>query len=299
MERLSPDLDVYKIHLKNLNDITVFILLGFTDDLDLQIVLFFPTGYWRCAASQPNVLFPECVIILGCLLLYCCPKLLINFLAENKSISRALCVAQMLLFVSFGSAESFLLAAMAYDSYVAIYNPLLYSVTLSPKVCVILMISSYVGGFSHATVHTVATFTLSFCGSNEIRHVFCDIPPLLAISCSDTHTNQLLLFYLVGAIEVVTILIVLITYGFILLAVLKGSSVFSTCGSHLARVSIYHGTILFTYVRPSFSYALEHDMVVPAFCTTVIPMLNPTTYSLRNKDGKQAMQRLFSRYCFV
>ena len=151
----------------------------------------------------------------------------------------------------------------------------------------------------HATVHTVATSSLSFCASNEIRHVFCDIPPLLAISCSDTHTDQLLLFYFVGSIEIVTVLIVLISCGFILLAVLRmcsaegRSKVFSTCGSHLTGVTIYHGTILFTYMRPTSSYDSNHDMIVSTFYTIIIPMLNPIIYSLRNKDVKEAIKKIF------
>lgn len=137
------------------------------------------------------------------------------------------------------------LGAMAYDRYVAICNPLLYLVTMSPRVYVPLIISCYVVGILHATLHTVATFTLSFCASNEIRHVFCDIPPLLAISCFDTRMNQLLVFYFAGSIEISTILIVLISYGFILLAILRMRSaegrrkVFSTCYSHLTGVSIF------------------------------------------------------------
>ena len=148
-------------------------------------------------------------------------------------------------------------------------------------------------------LYTVATFSLSFCGSNEIRHVFCDIPPLLAISCSVTHVNQLLLFYCAGAIELVTIFIILVSYGFILFAILKINSaegrrkVFSTCGAHLTGVSIFHGTILFMYVRPSSNYTLEHDMVVSIFYTIVIPMMNPIIYSLRNKDVKAAMKKLW------
>ncbi|XP_010606740.2 olfactory receptor 1102 [Fukomys damarensis] len=312
MEGSSSHLDVHNVHLKNMTEVTMFILLGFTDDWDLQVVLFLvffaiylftlignlglvvlvagdarlhnPMYYFLSVLSSLDACYSTVVT----------PKMLLNFLTENKSISFHGCVAQMLLFVSFGSTESFLLAAMAYDRYVAIYKPLLYSVRMSPGVYVPLITASYVGGILHATVHTVATFSLSFCGSNEIRHVFCDIPPLLAISCSDTHTNQLLLSYFVGAIEVVTILIVLISYGFILLAILRMRSaegrrkVFSTCGSHLTGVSIYHGTILFMYVRPSATYALEHDMVVSIFYTIVIPMLNPVIYSLRNKDVKEA-----------
>ncbi|KAF7472181.1 Hypothetical predicted protein [Marmota monax] len=173
---------------------------------------------------------------------------------------------------------------------------------MSPRVYVSLIVASYVGGISHATIHTVATFRLSFCGSNEIRHVFCDIPPLLAISCSDTHTNQLLLFYFVGSIEIVTILIVLVSYGFILLAILKMHSakgrrkVFSTCGSHLTGVSIYHGTILFSYMGPNSNYDSNHDMIVSIFYTIVIPMLNPIIYSLRNKDVKEAIKNCGEKF---
>ncbi|MBZ3871935.1 Olfactory receptor 1086 [Sciurus carolinensis] len=208
----------------------------------------------------------------------------------------------MFLAVTCGTTECFLLAAMAYDRYVAIYNPLLYSVSMSPRVYVPLMVASCVGGIVHAITHTTATFSLSFCGSNVIKHIFCDIPPLLAISCSDTRPNQLLLFYFAGSIEICTILIVLISYGFILLAILRIRSaegkrkVFSTCGSHLTAVSIFHGTAVFVYVRPASNYALEHDMVVSIFYTTFISMLNPLIYSLRNKDIKAAMQKVFGNY---
>ncbi|MBZ3877290.1 Olfactory receptor 5T1 [Sciurus carolinensis] len=301
----------------------MFVLMGFTDDSNLQVFLFllFLDIYLFTLIGNlglvllviedsrlhnPMYYFLSVLSFLdACYSTVVTPKMLVNFLAENKSISFLGCATQMLLFITFGCTESFLLAAMAYDRYVAIYNPLLYSVSMSPRVYVPLIVASYVGGISHATIHTVATFCLSFCGSNEIRHVFCDIPPLLAISCSDTHTNQLLLFYFVGSIEMITILIVLISYGFILLAILKMHSaegrkkVFSTCSSHLTGVSIYHGTILFMYVRPSSSYALAHDMIVSIFYTIVIPMLNPIIYSLRNKDVKEAMKRLFEKHYII
>ncbi|XP_045873025.1 olfactory receptor 5T1-like [Meles meles] len=317
------DLDSHRIQMKNVTEVTMFILMGFTDDFEMQVFLFFlflaiylftlignlglvilvigasrlhnPMYYFLSVLSFLDACYSSVVT----------PKMLVNFLAENKTISYLGCAAQMLLFVTFGTTECFLLAAMAYDRYVAIYNPLLYSVSMSPRVYMPLIIASYIGGILHASVHTVATFSLSFCASNEIRHVFCDIPPLLAISCSDTHTNQLLLFYFVGAIEIVTIMIVLVSYGFILLAILRMHSaegrrkVFSTCGSHLTGVTIYHGTILFIYMRPSSSYALDHDMIVSIFYTIVIPMLNPIIYSLRNKDVKEAMEKLFVRNWFL
>ena len=305
--------------MKNVTEVNMFILMGFMDDLEVQVYLFLLflstylftlvgnlglvmlviVDYW---IQNPMYSFLSVLSFLdACYSSVVTPKMLINFLSENKTISYLGCAAQMLLFVTFGTTECFLLAAMAYDRYVAIYDPLLYSVSMAPRVYVPLIIASYVGGIVHATVHTVATFSLSFCASNEIRHVFCDIPPLLTISCSDTHTNQLLLFYLVGSIEIVTVLIVLISYGFILLAILRMHSaegrrkVFSTCGSHLTGVCIFHGTILFMYVRPSSSYALDHDMIVSLFYSVVIPMLNPIIYSLRNKDVKEAMKRMFWR----
>ncbi|XP_064432684.1 olfactory receptor 5T1-like [Mirounga angustirostris] len=319
MPGLPSDLDLYRIQMKNMTEVSMFILMGFTDDFEVRVFLFFlflaiylftllgnlglvilvigdsrlqnPMYYFLSVLSFLDACYSSVVTL----------KMLVNFLAEDKGISYLGCAAQMFLLVTFGTTESFLLAAMAYDRYVAIYNPLLYSVSMSPRVYVPLIVASYIGGILHASVHTVATFGLSFCASNEIRHVFCDIPPLLAISCSDTHTNQQLLFYFVGAIEIVTILIVLISYGFIVLAILNMHSaegrrkVFSTCGSHLTGVSIFHGTVLFMYVRPSSSYALDHDMIVSIFYTVVIPMLNPIIYSLRNKDVKEAMKRVFGK----
>ncbi|EHB08255.1 Olfactory receptor 5T1 [Heterocephalus glaber] len=319
MSETAKDMESPMISLRNTTEVTVFILTGFTDDFHLQVFLFslFLAVYLFTLVGnlglialvisdirlhKPMYYFLSVLSFLdACYSTVVTPKMLVNFLTKDKTISLPACTTQMLLFVIFGTTESFLLAAMAYDRYVAIYNPLLYSVRMSPRVYVPLIIASYVGGTLNAMVHTVATFRLSFCGSNEIRHVFCDIPPLLAISCSDTHTNQLLLFLFVSFIEGVTLLIVLISYGFILLAILRMHSaqgrrkVFSTCGSHLTGVSIYQGTVLFMYVRPSSSYALEHDMVVSIFYTIVIPMLNPIIYSLRNKDVKEAMRRFSER----
>ncbi|XP_023398526.2 olfactory receptor 5T9-like [Loxodonta africana] len=319
MSILLSTLDPYKIQLRNITEVTVFTLLGFTGDFELQVylfLLFFAIYIFTLVGNMGLVLLvmadarlhnPMYYFLSVLSFLDVCsssvvtPKMLVNFLAENKVISFPGCATQLLLFVTFGTTESFLLAAMAYDRYVAIYNPLLYSVNMSPRVYVSLIIASYVCGISHATLDTVATFSLSFffCASNEIRHIFCDIPPLLAISYSDTLINQLLLFYFVGSIEMVNILIVCISYGFIFMAILKVHSaeerrkVFSTCGSHLTGVSIYHGTILFMYLRPSSSYALDHDMIVSVFYTIVIPMLNPIIYSLRNKDVKEAMKKCF------
>ncbi|KAH0506580.1 Olfactory receptor 1094 [Microtus ochrogaster] len=323
MSRSELRYDVQNIPMKNATDVTMFILSGFTNDANLEVFLFFlflavyiftligNLGLVLLVIGDSRLHNPMYYFLSVLSFLDACystvvtPKMLVNFLSKDKSISFIGCVTEMFLFVTFGTTECFLLAAMAYDRYVAIYNPLLYAVSMSPRVYLPLILASYAGGIMHATTHTVATFSLSFCASNVVRHVFCDIPPLLAISCSNTHINQLLLFYCVGSIEIITILIVLISYSFILFAILKMRStegrrkIFSTCGSHLTGVSIYHGTILFMYVRPSSNNALEHDMIVSTFYTIVIPMLNPIIYSLRNKDVKNAMKRILQRNSFI
>ncbi|XP_005065087.2 olfactory receptor 141 [Mesocricetus auratus] len=305
--------------MRNITEATTFILKGLTDNTELQVILFFlflaiyiftligNVGLIILVIGDPQLHNPMyCFLSVlssvdACYSSDITPNMLVGFMSKNKVISFYGCATQMFLAVTFGTTECFLLAAMAYDRYVAIHNPLMYAVTMSPRVYVSLIIASYAGGILHAVVHTVATFNLSFCRSNEVRHIFCDIPPLLAISCSETYVNELLLFFFVSSIELVTILIVLVSYAFILWSILKMNSndgrkkVFSTCGSHLIAVSIYYGTILFMYVRPSSNYSLEHDMIVSTFYTIGIPMLNPVIYSLRNKDVKEAMRRLLRK----
>ncbi|XP_012884506.1 PREDICTED: olfactory receptor 1086-like [Dipodomys ordii] len=309
--------------MKNITEVTLFILKGFTDNAQLKVFFFLlflliylftlvgnlglivlvigdsrlhnPMYYFLSVLSSIDAFYSSLIT----------PNMLADLMSRKKVIPLSGCAAQLFLAVTCGTTECFLLAVMAYDRYVAIYNPLLYTVSMSPRVYVALIVASFIAGFIHATIHTVATFRLSFCGSNEIRHVFCDIPALLAISCSDTHLNQLLLFYCAGSIELVTILIVLVSYGFILAAILQMRSaegkrkVFSTCGSHLTAVSVFQGTAVFTYVRPSSNYALEHDVIVSLFYTIVISMLNPVIYSLRNRDVQAAMHKVLGKTRFI
>ncbi|CAO2596665.1 Olfactory receptor 1086 [Lemmus lemmus] len=304
--------------MENITEVTEFVLKGFTDNADLEILCFFlflaiylftlmgnlglivlvigdsrlhnPMYYFLSVLSSVDACYSSVIT----------PQMVVDFMSEKKVISFVGCAAQMFLAVTFGTTECFLLAAMAYDRYVAIHNPLLYAVMMSPRVYVPLIIASYAGGLLHAVIHTVATFRLSFCGSNEISHVFCDIPPLLAISCSDTHINQLLLFYCAGSIEVVTILIVLISYV-ILAAILRNKSAegkrkaFSTCGAHLAVVAVFYRTLIFIYLQPIHSF--ETDKMASVFYTLVIPMLNPIIYSFRNKEVKDALQKLCKKLC--
>ncbi|XP_074087902.1 olfactory receptor 5W2-like [Macrotis lagotis] len=232
------------------------------------------------------------------------PKMLVDMFVKDKSISFTGCALQFYVFCSFGYSECLLLAVMAFDCYMAISNPLLYTVNMSSRVCYLLIAGLYMVGMMDALLHTTLTFTLSFCRTNEINHFFCDIPPLLSISCSDTDVNEPVLFTVSGFIEIVTISGVLIYYRYIILSVLKICSTegrwkaFSTCISHLTVIAIFHGTVLFMYFWPSSAYSLDQDKMTSLFYTLVIPMLNPLIYSLRNKDVKEALGKLRKKYVF-
>ncbi|XP_044537840.1 olfactory receptor 5W2-like [Gracilinanus agilis] len=231
------------------------------------------------------------------------PKMLVDIFAEDKSISFIGCALQFYFFCAFGDSECLMLAVMAFDRYMAISNPLLYTVNMSSRICYLLIAGVYMVGMMDSLLHTTLTFTLSFCKSNEINHFFCDVPPLLLISCSDTHVNELVIFTVFGFIEMVTISVILMSYCYIILSVLKIHSTegrwktFSTCTSHLAVVTIFQGTVLFMYFRPSSAYSLDQDKMTSLFYTLVIPMLNPLIYSLRNKDVKGAMKKLKNKIC--
>ncbi|KAG9489489.1 hypothetical protein GDO78_005458 [Eleutherodactylus coqui] len=225
------------------------------------------------------------------------PKMLVDLVTVEKSISYIGCACQMYFFVAFGSTECFLLAAMAFDRYAAICNPLLYLKNMTRMKCLQLLSGSYVAGFLHSLIQTCCTFRLSFCGSHHIRHFFCDIPPLLKLSCSDTTVNELILSIFASSVTVTSIIVIVISYVFILHAVFRSNSskgrhkAFSTCGSHFICVILYYSTGIFMYVSPSSVHSLEQDKIVSVVYTLVIPMLNPLIYSLRNREMKLALKR--------
>ncbi|XP_012512308.1 PREDICTED: olfactory receptor 5W2-like [Propithecus coquereli] len=223
------------------------------------------------------------------------PKMLADFLSKQKRIPYNLCAIQMYFFGAFADVECLMLAVMAYDRYVAICNPLLYTITMSRRMCTQLVVISYIVGLVDSAIHTRCTFRLSFCNSNVINHFFCDIPPLLALSCSDTSINEIVMFTFIGCVVGCSIITVLLSYSYIIVTILRMNSTegryraFSTCASHLMAVVVFHGTLLFMYFRPSSSYSMNTDKMASVFYTIVIPMLNPLIYSLRNKDVKGAL----------
>ncbi|XP_072493211.1 olfactory receptor 5B21-like [Notamacropus eugenii] len=232
------------------------------------------------------------------------PKVAAALYSGNKVISFSECVAQFFFFVGFGTAECYLLAAMAYDRHAAVCKPLHYTTTMTTGVCICLVIGSYICSFFNASIHAGETFSLSFCRSNVVHHFFCDIPPLLALSCSDTHVIELISFFVIGFNVFFTLLVILISYLFIFIAILRIQSAegpqkaFSTCTSHLTAVSIFYGTIIFMYLQPGSSHFMDTDKIASVFYTVVIPMLNPMIYSLRNKEVKNALTKIIKQMKF-
>ncbi|XP_044870505.1 olfactory receptor-like protein OLF2 [Mauremys mutica] len=202
---------------------------------------------------------------------------------------------------AFTDVECLLLAVMAYDRYVAICNPLHYTVTMSRQLCKQLVAGVYAGGLVNSMISTFFTFRLSFCSSNIINHFFCDIPPLLALSCYDTHINEIVMFAFTSCIIVSSLVSVLLSYVYITSTILEISSTegrrkaFSTCSFHLTAVVLLFGTLLFMYLRPTSSYSMDTDKVASLFYTLVIPMLNPLIYSLRNTEVKDALRRAMNK----
>ncbi|XP_049746370.1 olfactory receptor 502-like [Elephas maximus indicus] len=232
------------------------------------------------------------------------PNMLVNFLVETNTISYIGCVIQLGSAAFFGTVECCLLAAMAYDRFVAICNPLLYSTKMSTKACEQLLTLSYVGGFLNASSFMLSFFSLFFCGPNRVNHFFCDFAPLVKLSCSDVSIPAVAPSFSAGSIILVTVIVIAISYIYILITILKMRSTegrykaFSTCTSHLTAVTLFYGTITFIYVMPKSSYSTDQNKVVSVFYMVVIPMLNPLIYSLRNNEIKGALKRKLHRKIF-
>nr|XP_017834035.3 olfactory receptor 8K3 [Callithrix jacchus] len=233
------------------------------------------------------------------------PKMLINFVVDKNTISYYFCAAQLAFFLVFIGNELFILSAMSYDRYVAICNPLLYTVIMSERVCQMLVAIPCLYCTFISLLVTLKIFTLSFCGYNVISHFYCDCLPLLRLLCSNTYEVELIISIFAAFDLISSLLIVLVSYLLILLAILRMNSAegrhkaFSTCGAHLMVVLVFYGTLLFMYVQPKSSQSSDTDKVASIFYTLVIPMLNPLIYSLRNKDVKYALQRTWKYLCNI
>ncbi|XP_003920140.2 olfactory receptor 8K1 [Saimiri boliviensis] len=225
------------------------------------------------------------------------PKMLANFTVNKNIISYNWCATQLAFFEIFIITELFILSAMAYDRYVAICKPLLYVIIMAEKVCWVLVLVPYLYSTFVSLFLTIKLFKLSFCGSNIISYFYCDSIPLMSILCSDTHELELIILIFSGCNLLFSLSIVLMSYTFILVAILRMNSkegrykAFSTCSSHLIVVIVFYGTLLFIYLQPKSSHTLATDKMASVFYTLVIPVLNPLIYSLRNKEVKDALKR--------
>uniref|UniRef100_A0A803XTP5 Olfactory receptor n=1 Tax=Meleagris gallopavo TaxID=9103 RepID=A0A803XTP5_MELGA len=275
---------------KNDSRITQFILLGLTDRTELQVPLFFTflviyiitvlgnlgmiVLIWtHLQLHTPMYFFLSNLSMIDlCSATVFAPRVLGSFFVQSKTISYSACLSQTFFFAVFISTEGFLLTAMAYDRYVAICSPLLYNTVMTKRVCTQLVVGSYLGGLLNSLTHTCGLLGLPFCGPNVINHYFCDIPPLLQLACSDTHRNE-------------TLLLIQSDDG--------RKKTFHTCASHLTVITIFFGSLTFSYIQPSSSYSMEQEKISAVFYTLLIPMLNPLIYSLRNREVRSSFRRTF------
>ncbi|XP_038179703.1 olfactory receptor 8B3-like [Arvicola amphibius] len=303
----------------NVSFMTKFILVGLTDQSNLQMPLFF----LFLAMYIVTVLGNLCLIILTVLdshlhtpmyfflfnlsfidICYCSvftPQMLMNFVLRENVISYMECMTQVFFFMFFAVSECYVLTSMAYDRYMAICNPLLYTVVMSPKLCLNFMFGSYFIAFSNAVAHTVCMLRLRFCDAHTINHYFCDIPPLLQLSCTSTYANELVIL-VAGSINIfVPTSTLFISYGFILSSIIHirssegRSKAFSTCSSHILAVSLFFVSGALEYFKPSSAGSKNEGKISSVFYTNVVPMMNPLIYSLRNKDIKVALMKSLSR----
>ncbi|XP_007519517.1 olfactory receptor 9G1-like [Erinaceus europaeus] len=297
--------------------VTEFIMVGFTTDPTMQLVLFvlFLGVYSLTLVGNTTLLTLICndsrlhtpmYFFIGNLsfldLWYSSvytPKILVTCISEDKSISFAGCAAQFFFSAGLAYTECYLLAAMAYDRYMAISKPLLYVQAMTTRLCAFLVTSSYLGGFINSSILTKRIFTLNFCGGNIIDDFFCDLLPLVKLACGKKYDYQALMYFLLASNVITPTVLILASYLFIIATILRIRSTqgrlkaFSTCSSHLLSVTLYYGSILYIYARPRSNHSMNTDKIMSTFYTVVFPMLNPMIYSLRNKDVKEALNKMF------
>ncbi|CAO2635458.1 Olfactory receptor 4D5 [Lemmus lemmus] len=231
------------------------------------------------------------------------PRMLVDLLSNRPTISFGACLTQLFFFHFIGGIKIFLLTVMAYDRYIAISQPLRYTLIMNQTVCFVLMVGGYTMGFVGAMAHTVCMLKLSFCDGNVINHYMCDIPPLLELSCTSTAINELVVFIVVGVSVIVPSLTIFISYTLILSNILRihstngRSKALSTCSSHMIAVSLFFGSSSFIYFKSSPVGSVDQDKISTVFYTVVIPMMNPFIYSLRNKDVKLALSKTLKKKC--
>ncbi|XP_075854399.1 olfactory receptor 7D4-like [Microcebus murinus] len=303
---------------ENHTEVSEFLLLGLTDDPELQPVLFglFLSMYLvtvlgnllivLAVSSDPHLHTPMYFFLSILSLVDICftsttvPKMLVNIDTHSKDISYTGCLTQMYFFMMFGGLDNFLLTVMAYDRFVAICHPLHYTVIMNPRLCALLVLMSWCVISLVALVHVVLMMRLTFSSGTEIPHFFCELAQLLKVARSDTFINNIYLYVTTPLLCVFPVAGILYSYSKIASSLMKMSSTankykaFSTCGSHLCVVSLFYGTALGVYLSYAVTPSSQSCAIASVVYTVVTPMLNPFIYSLRNKDVKGALGRLLS-----
>ncbi|XP_015991869.2 olfactory receptor 6C4-like [Rousettus aegyptiacus] len=307
----------------NQTSVIEFILLGLTNDTELQAVLFI----FLLLTYVLSVLGNLTIIILT-LLDYrlrtpmyfflrnfsileisftsvFAPQVLVNIGTGDKTISFAGCFTQYFFAIFLGATEFYLLAAMSYDRYVAICKPLHYTTIMSRRLCIQLVLCSWFSGFLVVIVLHIMTLQLPFCASNVINHYFCDYTVMLHLSCSDTRVIELIEFVLAVVTLIFTLMLVILSYTYIIRTILRIPSVqqrkkaFSTCSSHMIVVSLSYGSCIFMYINPSVKDAATFNKRAAVLNTSVAPLLNPFIYTLRNKQVKIAFKDMVTKIAFT
>ncbi|XP_029435764.1 olfactory receptor 5B21-like [Rhinatrema bivittatum] len=305
--------------MENMTMVTEFIILGLSDNPQLQVPLFLvflliylitllgnlviitltcadarlhtPMYFFLSNLSFTDISYTSVIV----------PKLLRILLSGDKTISYAGCLLQLYFFISSGSAEAFLLTAMAYDRYVAVCHPLNYALIMNQRVCNFLVATCWITSFLSSGAILASVTHLLFCDSNVIEHFFCDLIPLLKLSCNDTAGPETVLFVEAALMSVPAFLVIITSYTYIISAILRIRSAegkrkaFSTCSSHLIVISMYYLSLFSMYLRPTSAYSQEQGKILSLVYTTVSPMLNPIIYSLRNKEVKNALSKVIGR----
>ncbi|XP_008852424.1 olfactory receptor 10AG1-like [Nannospalax galili] len=300
----------------NVSTVIQFVLLGFSDLSTLQGFL---SGVF--SIIYMIILIGNCLIIMItkidpvlkkpmyfflanfsfleiCYVTVTVPRILFNIWTQDRHISILACAVQMCFFLMLGTTESFLLAVMSYDRYVAICNPLHYPLVMNPTKCTQLAAVSWLTGIPIQVGQTCQIFSLHFCNSNQINHFFCDIPPILKLGCGDTSVHELSVYVVVMMVAAVPFILVLTSYSRIIVTILrlpttKGrTKAFSTCSSHLLVVVLFYGSATVTYLRPKSTHSPGTDKLLSLFYTIVTPMFNPMIYSLRNKEVIAALRKM-------
>ncbi|XP_012864120.2 olfactory receptor 6C74-like [Echinops telfairi] len=311
------------LFMRNHTMVTTFILLGLTDDPKWQIIIFIFLLLTYLLSITGNL-----TIILLTLLdshlktpMYfflrnfsfleisltsvCIPRYLFVIVTMDKRISYDACAAQLFFGIFLGASEFFLLAAMSYDRYVAICKPLHYATIMSSRVCTQLVVISWLAGLLTISPGLIMGLGLEFCDANIIDHFVCDYTPLLKLSCTDTHSIELIGFISAIVTLLITLALVILSYAYIIRTILKIPSAqqrkkaFSTCSSHMIVVSISYGSCIFMYIKPSADERVALNKGIAILTTSVAPVLNPFIYTLRNKQVKQALNNIIKKCIFI